>query len=236
MNTLEKMPSHLAIILDGNGRWAIKNKFVRTLGHKEGAKRVKEVIQEAFQIGIPFVSIFAFSTENWKRPKEEIAYIFSLPKVFFEDNIHYFLENKIRIIISGDYRKLPTESVQILEKTMEMTKEFSGKILNIALNYGGQDEILKACQEMAVDYKLNKIKLTEFTKENFQKHLYTKDMPPVDFLIRTSNEQRISNFMLWQLSYAEFYFSKVLWPEFTTKQFYKALKEFNKRKRRYGGI
>lgn len=235
-NKLEKIPTHIAFILDGNGRWAIKNKMVRTFGHKEGTKRVKEIVKKCFELGIINVSLYAFSTENWKRPKEEVDYLFSLPKVFFEENINYFIENEIRIIISGDYKKLPQESVEVINKTLESTKNFKKKILNIALNYGSHDEILKACQEIAIDYKNGKIKLNDINKEVFNKHLYTFCLPPVDFLIRTSNEKRISNFMLWQISYAELYFTKILWPEFTEKQLYKALKEFSKRKRRYGGI
>lgn len=233
---INNVPTHLAIILDGNGRWALRNHLVRHFGHQEGAKRVKEVVQEAFRLNVKYISIFAFSTENWKRPQEEIDYIFSLPKKFFKDNIQYFIDNEVKIIISGDYLKLPKETVDVIEDALNKTKEYSKYILNIALNYGSQAEILKACQEMAIDYKNKKIKLEDFNVETFNKHLYSKELPPIDFLIRTSNEKRISNFMLWQLSYAELYFSKKLWPEFNARQLRKALVDYSKRKRRYGGV
>lgn len=233
---INNVPTHLAIILDGNGRWALRNHLVRHFGHQEGAKRVKEVVQEAFRLNVKYISIFAFSTENWKRPQEEIDYIFSLPKKFFKDNIQYFIDNEVKIIISGDYLKLPKEIVDVIEDALNKTKEYSKYILNIALNYGSQAEILKACQEMAIDYKNKKIKLEDFNVETFNKHLYSKELPPIDFLIRTSNEKRISNFMLWQLSYAELYFSKKLWPEFNARQLRKALVDYSKRKRRYGGV
>lgn len=233
---INNVPTHLAIILDGNGRWALRNHLVRHFGHQEGAKRVKEVVQEAFRLNVKYISIFAFSTENWKRPQEEIDYIFSLPKKFFKDNIQYFIDNEVKIIISGDYLKLPKETVDVIEDALNKTKKYSKYILNIALNYGSQAEILKACQEMAIDYKNKKIKLEAFNVETFNKHLYSKELPPIDFLIRTSNEKRISNFMLWQLSYAELYFSKKLWPEFNARQLRKALVDYSKRKRRYGGV
>lgn len=233
---INNVPTHLAIILDGNGRWALRNRLVRHFGHQEGAKRVKEVVQEAFRLNVKYISIFAFSTENWKRPQEEIDYIFSLPKKFFKDNIQYFIDNEVKIIISGDYLKLPKETVDVIEEALNKTKKYSKYILNIALNYGSQAEILKACQEMAIDYKNKKIKLEDFNVETFNKHLYSKELPPIDFLIRTSNEKRISNFMLWQLSYAELYFSKKLWPEFNARQLRKALVDYSKRKRRYGGV
>lgn len=233
---INNVPTHLAIILDGNGRWALRNHLVRHFGHQEGAKRVKEVVQEAFRLNVKYISIFAFSTENWKRPQEEIDYIFSLPKKFFKDNIQYFIDNEVKIIISGDYLKLPKETVDVIEEALNKTKKYSKYILNIALNYGSQAEILKACQEMAIDYKNKKIKLEAFNVETFNKHLYSKELPPIDFLIRTSNEKRISNFMLWQLSYAELYFSKKLWPEFNARQLRKALVDYSKRKRRYGGV
>ena len=233
---INNVPTHLAIILDGNGRWALRNHLVRHFGHQEGAKRVKEVVQEAFRLNVKYISIFAFSTENWKRPQEEIDYIFSLPKKFFKDNIQYFIDNEVKIIISGDYLKLPKETVDVIEDALTKTKKYSKYILNIAINYGSQAEILKACQEMAIDYKNKKIKLEDFNVETFNKHLYSKELPPIDFLIRTSNEKRISNFMLWQLSYAELYFSKKLWPEFNARQLRKALVDYSKRKRRYGGV
>ena len=233
---INNVPTHLAIILDGNGRWALRNHLVRHFGHQEGAKRVKEVVQEAFRLNVKYISIFAFSTENWKRPQEEIDYIFSLPKKFFKDNIQYFIDNEVKIIISGDYLKLPKETVDVIEDALNKTKKYSKYILNIALNYGSQAEILKACQEMAIDYKNKKIKLEDFNVETFNKHLYSKELPPIDYLIRTSNEKRISNFMLWQLSYAELYFSKKLWPEFNARQLRKALVDYSKRKRRYGGV
>ncbi len=235
MQQQNQIPTHLALILDGNGRWAKKKGLIRSIGHKEGAKRLIENIQYAFLKGIQVVSVFAFSTENWKRPKEEIEYLFSLPKVFFDEHISYFIEHKIKIVISGDYQKLPKETVQVLKEALEKTKQFDQKIFNIALNYGGKNEILMACQNMAIDYKNNRLQLHEMTESKFNEYLY-QNLPPIDLLIRTSNEQRISNFMLWQLAYAELVFVKTLWPAFTSKKLEKALQIYAKRNRRFGGI
>lgn len=235
MSQSNSIPIHLALILDGNGRWAKKKGLIRSVGHKEGAQRLIENIQYAFSKGIQVVSIFAFSTENWKRPKDEVDYLFSLPKLFFDEHISYFIENKIKIVISGEYQKLPKDTVLVLKDALEKTKNFDKKIFNIALNYGGKDEILMACQKIAFDYKNHHLQLSEITKDRFEDYLYHK-LPPIDLLIRTSNEQRLSNFMLWQLAYAELVFVKTLWPAFTSKKLEKALQIYAKRNRRFGGL
>lgn len=235
MHTTNKIPTHLAIILDGNGRWATKKGFVRTMGHQEGVKRLIENIKYAFLKEIKVISVFAFSTQNWKRPKEEVDYLFSLPKKFFDTYISYFIENEIKIVISGEIENLPYEIKQTLKNAILKTQAFKKKIFNIALNYGGKDEIIYACKRIACDYKSEKIKLSEINEKNFEHYLY-QTLPPIDLMIRTSNEQRISNFMLWQLAYAELVFVKTFWPAFTTKKLQKVLNIYAKRERRFGGL
>lgn len=231
-----KIPNHLAIILDGNGRWARKQGLIRSAGHQEGAKRLKEIIQAAFEWNIRYLSIFAFSTENWKRPKEEIEYLFSLPKKFFDENLTTFIERDWKVIFSGDLSKLPISVQDICFQTMLKTRNCHHNVLNICFNYGSHDELAKACREIAEEYKAGAIKKEEITPACINRHLYTKELPPVDFLIRTSNEKRISNFLLWQIAYAEIYFTKTLWPMFTKKELKKALDDYAKRDRRFGGI
>ena len=235
MQKKEQLPNHLALILVGNGRWASKKGFIRSVGHKEGAKRLIENIKYAFNKGILIVSVFAFSTQNWKRPKEEVQYLFTLPKLFFDEHIEYFIQNQIKIVISGDYKALPKETVEVLQQAVMKTAHFNKQIFNIALNYGGQEEIVYACQRIAVEYKNNHLKLSEIDVTRFSQYLY-QQLPPIDLLIRTSNEKRISNFMLWQLAYAEFVFVKTLWPAFTTNKLEKALVLYAKRNRRFGGL
>lgn len=231
-----KIPRHVAIILDGNGRWAQQRGLIRTAGHQEGAKRLKEIIQATFEYKIKYLSIFAFSTENWKRPKEEIEYLFSLPKKFFDENLSTFIEKGWKVIFSGDLSKLPVSVQDICYQTMLQTQNGVNNTLNICLNYGGQDEIVKACQEIAILYQEGKIKKDEINRSCIESHLYTKDLPSVDLLIRTSNEKRISNFLLWQIAYAEIYFTKTLWPMFTKNELKKAILDYSKRDRRFGGI
>ncbi len=231
-----KIPTHLAIILDGNGRWALKQGLARTLGHKAGAKAMKDIVEYAFTLGVKVLSLFCFSTENWKREKEEVDYLFTLPIEYFEKYTDKLIEDDIKVVISGDISCLPQETILACDKAVLKTKHCASHVLNICLNYGSHDEILRAVKQIANEVKNNQLDINDIQERTFENYLYTKGLPPVDFLIRTSNEKRISNFMLWQISYAEIYFTKTLWPAFTKKDLKKALIDYAQRNRRFGGI
>ena len=231
-----KVPTHLAIILDGNGRWALKKGLIRSLGHKQGAKVVKEVISYVFEQKVKVLSLFCFSTENWKRDKTEINYLMSIPIKYFNEYEKNLIDGGIKVIFSGDLTKIPLDSKLACERIALKTKHCEKHILNICLNYGGKDEIIRASKEIAKKVKNDIISIDDIDNEVFENHLYSKDLPMIDLLIRTSNEQRLSNFMLYQLAYAELYFTKVLWPDFNKKCIDKAFKEYNLRKRRFGGV
>ena len=230
------VPTHLAIIFDGNGRWAKQKGLIRSLGHKQGAKVVKEVISYVFKENVKVLSLFCFSTENWKRDQKEIDYLMSLPIKYFLQYEENLINNGVKVIFSGDLSKLPLNTRLACEKIALKTKLCDKHILNICLNYGGQDEIVNACIEIAKKVKNNIISIDEINKEIFENHLYSKGLPSIDLLIRTSNEKRLSNFMLYQLAYAELYFTKVLWPDFSKRCIKKAFKEYNQRIRRFGGV
>ncbi len=209
MKQFEKLPNHIAIILDGNGRWAKKRGLPRTAGHKMGVETLIKISRYCSEIGIKNLTVYAFSTENWNRPKEEVDYLMSLIEEYFNG-----LDKKLKKIIFD---------------VEENSKYNTGMILNIAFNYGGKDEIINAFKRMEIDKVL-------FTKENVDKYLYTNESGNVDLVIRTSGEQRISNFLLWQIAYAEFYFTKVYWPDFNKKELHKAIETYQNRDRRFGGI
>ncbi len=231
-----KIPTHLAIILDGNGRWALKQGLARTLGHKAGAKTMKDIVEYAFTLGVKVLSLFCFSTENWKREKEEVDYLFTLPIEYFGKYTDKLIEDDIKVVISGDISSLPQETIIACDKAVLKTKNCASHVLNICLNYGSHDEIIRAVKQIANEVKNNQLDINDIHEKTFENYLYTKGLPPVDFLIRTSNEKRISNFMLWQISYAEIYFTKTLWPAFTKKDLKKALMDYAQRNRRFGGV
>lgn len=235
-NLTMKIPTHLAIILDGNGRWAQKKGLIRSLGHKAGAKALKETTNNAFKMGVKVLSVFCFSTENWKRDKEEVDYLFTLPIEYFNKYSDSLVKNDIKVIFSGDISKLPKETFIACDAIRLKTSNCKSFVLNICINYGSHDEILMATKNIASKVKNNELDVNDITKEVFENHLYTKGLPPVDLLIRTSNEQRISNFLLWQISYAELYFTKTHWPAFTKHTLEKAFIEYGKRDRRFGGV
>ena len=226
--------NHIAIIMDGNGRWAKKRHLPRTMGHKKGVEKVREIAIYANKLGIRCLTLYAFSTENWKRPEKEVSYIMSLPKLFFESYLKELMENNIKITMIGSLNRIPEEARKIFRDAIRKTSKNTGMILNFALNYGGQDEIVKAAKDYARDYKEGKAR--SLTKESFKKYLYTKDLPEVDLMIRTSNEQRISNFLLYQLAYSEFIFTDTYWPDFTPDDLDKCIEEYRKRTRRFGGL
>ena len=224
------IPNHIGIIMDGNGRWAEERGLSRSMGHKEGAKTVKKLLNYIFTKNVKYLSLYAFSTDNFKRDKAEVDYLMNLFIVAFQKQFKELKEKNIRVLFSGRRYPLPDKVLKAMDKMSEETKNNKEGTLNICINYGGQEEIV----DMVKKIINNKVSSEEITKELISSNMY-QDLPPVDFVIRTSGEMRISNFLLWQSSYAEYYFPKVYFPDFDEKEFDKALEEFNKRKRRFGG-
>ena len=225
--------NHLAIIMDGNGRWAKQNKLPRTAGHYRGVEVLRNITIYANKLGIKCLTVYAFSTENWKRSMEEVNYIMSLPKVFFCRYIQELMDNNVRIMIIGDRSKIPAETMSVIDDAINTTKDNTGIILNFAFNYGARDEIVKAAKAFALDYKEGKVE--DLDEESFSKYLYTKDLPEVDLLIRTGSEMRLSNFLLYQLAYSEFVVIDTLWPDFSSDVLDKCIEEYSNRKRNFGG-
>lgn len=230
MNTLE----HIAIIMDGNGRWAKAKGLPRTAGHKKGVEKVREIAIYANKLGVKCLTLYAFSTENWRRPEKEVNYLMSLPKVFFKSYLKELMENNIKIEMIGEWSRIPKEAKDIFKAAIKETSKNTGMILNFAMNYGGRDEIVNACKKYAKDYKEGKVK--SLNEESFKNYLMTKDLPDVDLLIRTSNEIRLSNFLLYEVAYSEFIFVDRYWPDFTCKDLDDCIAEYNKRGRRFGDV
>ena len=230
-----KIPNHVAIIMDGNGRWAQKRGLKRTKGHQMGAKVLKKISEYVYDKKIKVLSVFAFSTENWKRDKEEVDYLMDLFIKVFKDNFKSIKEKGVKIVFSGVKTKLNDKVLKEMKRMTEETKNNKNGVFNICLNYGGQDEIVEATKKIVSDVKEGKIKIDDINKDMYNNYLFN-DLPPIDLMIRTSGEFRISNFMLWQMAYAELYFTDVLWPDFDEKELDKAIDSFNKRDRRFGGV
>jgi undecaprenyl diphosphate synthase len=220
-------PRHVAIIMDGNGRWAKKRMLPRAMGHKKGVETVRSIVRAAGELGLEALSLYAFSSENWKRPEDEISDLMGLMRSFIKSDIDEFTANDVRLKIIGNYRALAPDIVDMLDDALERTSKNSRTTLAVALNYGSQDELVRAAQAAAAQGTI--------TAEAIEANLDTADMPPLDLLIRTSGEQRLSNFMLWQAAYAEFWFTDTLWPDFTKAELAQALNEFAGRERRFGG-
>ncbi|TCT26738.1 undecaprenyl pyrophosphate synthetase [Melghiribacillus thermohalophilus] len=234
--SLDHMPEHVAIIMDGNGRWAKKRGLPRVAGHREGMTTIKKIVRHAAKYKIKVLTLYAFSTENWKRPKTEVDYLMKLPAEFLDTYLPELMENHIKVQTIGQLSDLPAHTREAIEMAIEKTSENDGLILNFALNYGGRAEILKAVREIATDVKKDQIKMEDIDEKTFSTYLYTHPLKDPDLLIRTSGEIRISNYLLWQLAYTEFWFTEVLWPDFDENHFEKALFDFQNRKRRYGGV
>ncbi|ATF14141.1 isoprenyl transferase [Brevibacillus sp. HB1.2] len=231
-----KIPEHVAIIMDGNGRWANKRSLPRVAGHRAGMKAVKEVVKAADEIGVRYMTMYAFSTENWKRPRDEVDFLMKLPQEFLSTELDELIERGVRIRMLGSKNELPSHTLKALLEAEEKTKDNSGLQLNFALNYGGRDELAKAFSEMAAQVKAGELQPEQLTEELISSYLYTSEIPDPDLLIRTSGEIRLSNFMLWQLAYTELWFTDVLWPDFTREHFYQAIVEYQGRARRYGAV
>ena len=229
MNTL----NHLAIIMDGNGRWAKQNKVPRTAGHYKGVEVLRNITIYANRLGIKCLTVYAFSTENWKRSADEVSYIMSLPKIFFASYIKELMDNNVRIMIIGDRERVPKETMKVIDEAIETTANNTGLILNFAFNYGARDEIVRAAKKYAEDYKAGRV--DDLTEESFSSYLYTKDLPEVDLLIRTGSQMRLSNFLLYQLAYSEFIVIDTLWPDFNSDVLDACIEEYQNRQRNFGG-
>ncbi|WP_147532864.1 isoprenyl transferase [Bacillus marasmi] len=232
----DNIPNHIAIIMDGNGRWALKRGMPRFAGHKEGLSTVVKIVKAAVECKVKVLTLYTFSTENWKRPKPERDFILRLPKEFLHVYLPELMSNNVRIEVIGDIENLPDHTREAVQYAINKTRDNDGLQLNMALNYGSRLEILDAMKEMLKDIKDEKLSLDELDEQRFSGYLYTAGMPEPDLLIRTGGEKRLSNFLLWQLAYTEFWFTDVLWPDFSEEDFFHALQEYLQRKRRYGGI
>ncbi len=220
---------HIAFIMDGNGRWGIKKRRGRNYGHLKGVEVVQNIVKASISLKIPVVTFFVFSTENWKRPKTEINFLFRLINSYFEREIHDVMKNKIKINFLGKFSNIPKKTIETIKKTIQITKKNKNILVNLAINYGSKSEIIDSFKKI----KKNKSKITKKTIEN---NLYTSNLPDPDILIRTGGKKRLSNFMLWQLAYTELYFLDKLWPEFSKKDLGKIISEFKKVKRNFGSI
>ncbi len=230
MAELTRIPRHVGIIMDGNGRWAKLRGKPRNYGHKKGAEVIDEIVSECFDKGIEAVSLYAFSTENWIRPKEEVNAIFGLLGLLLNSKFKKLMREKVRLLVSGDLSPIPENLRKRCEEVMALTADFTGRTLNVAVNYGSRAEIVRACNAIAQDG------IKTVTEEEIEKRLYTAGLPDIDLVIRTSGEMRLSNFFLWQCAYAEFYFTDVLWPDFHANELDEALEWYSGRKRRFGGV
>ncbi len=231
-----RVPQHVAIILDGNGRWAKKRGMPRNFGHTQGAKNVETICREAWNLGIKYLTVYAFSTENWSRPKEEVGALMKLLRNYMKNCIKTAEKNHMRVRVIGDVSRLDDDIQESIRNLEDFSKDQDGLNFQIAINYGSRDEMLRGMKKMLNDYKAGKFLAEELDEERFERYLDTCDIPSPDLLIRTSGEQRLSNYLLWQLAYSELYFTDVPWPDFTKEELVKAIEDYNKRDRRYGGV
>ncbi len=231
-----KLPKHIAIIPDGNGRWANSKGMPRNAGHREGSNTLKEIVEHCAEIGIEYLTIYAFSTENWKRPQSEVDSLMSLIQEFLQKAEQNLSGKNVQIRIIGNIFGLSKNLQKEIPKVVEMTRRNTGLVLNIALNYGGRDEIVNAVQQIANEIKDNKINVSDVNEQLISNKLYTSNVPDPDLLIRTGGEKRLSNFLLWQAAYTEIWCSDVLWPDFKKEDLLKAIYNYQNRERRYGGI
>jgi len=230
----EKLPHHLAIIMDGNGRWAEKRSLERIAGHQRGAETVRTVVQDCRKIGVPYLTLFAFSSENWSRPREEVDALMYLLKEFLLSELKEMLDTGIRLQAIGDLPRLPKEVNAVLNDTVKQTAAGTGMTLTLALSYGGRDDILQAIRRLMVLSREGNLSPEEVNETLFSKYLWTAHLPEPDLLIRTSGELRVSNFFLWQLAYTEIYVTSTLWPDFSSEELIQALLDYQERERRFG--
>ena len=229
------VPTHVGVIMDGNGRWAKKRGMPRKVGHREGAKTFRAIARHAKALGISYITFYAFSTENWKRPQDEVDAIMDLFDKYL-DEVEDFIDENIRVRFIGDRTMLKPSLQAKMQHVEEISKDFDSMTLVLAINYGGRDEITHAVKGIAEDVKTGKLDVSQIDEKMIQSRLYTEEIPDVDLIIRPSGEQRLSNFLIWQSAYAEYYFTNILWPDFSKKDLEKAVMTFSERNRRFGGV
>jgi undecaprenyl diphosphate synthase len=232
----EQVPEHIAIIMDGNGRWAKQRGLPRIAGHREGTKVIKKTVKAANQLGVKVLTLYAFSTENWKRPKEEVDFLMKLPEQFLKTYLPELIEENVQVRIMGDKENLPERTIQAVNEAIHKTKQNDGLILNFAFNYGSRYEIAEAVRKIAESVSTGSMKMDEINEQSISSYLYSSELADPDLLIRTSGEIRLSNFMLWQLAYTELWFTDVFWPDFNESHLIEAIQEFQRRGRRFGGV
>ena len=236
MSEERKIPRHVAFILDGNGRWAKAKGMPRNYGHVQGAKAVEQMLFDAGELGIEYVTVYAFSTENWNRPETEVSALMALFKKYLKSEIKTCMKNNVRSRIIGDKTRLPGDVLKVVEELEETTKDNTGLTFNIAINYGSRDEITRAVRKIASKVESGEISASDIDEQMINDNLDTGSIPDPDLLIRTCGEQRLSNYLLWQLAYTEFYFTDICWPDFNKEELEKAIDAYNHRTRRFGGL
>ncbi len=231
-----KIPAHIAIILDGNGRWAKAKGMPRNYGHAQGSKNVERICEEAYRMGVKYLTVYAFSTENWNRPKDEVDALMKLLRNYMKTCLKTAAKNDMKVRVIGDKTGLDEDIRNRIAELEEATKDNGGLNFQIALNYGSRDEIVRAVRKVSEDVKEGKVKPEDIDEKMFETYLDTHGIPEPDLMIRTSGELRLSNYLLWQLAYTEFYFTDIPWPDFTKEELSKAIEQYNRRDRRYGGV
>lgn len=234
MTKADKLPRHVAVIMDGNGRWAKARMLRRIVGHRKGVETVRVIVEECSRLGIGYLTLYAFSAENWSRPKTEVHALMALLKKYIRMEVPRMQQNNIRFNVIGAREELPPDVRQVVSDAIAVTSGNTGMTLTLALSYGSRQEIIRACRSVAADVTAGRITPEEVTEQGFARYLYTDGMPDPDLLIRTSGETRVSNFLLWQMAYTELYFTEVNWPDFTAQELHKALADFHRRERRFG--
>jgi len=232
---MSEMPKHVAIIMDGNGRWATARGLKRSEGHRKGAEATRKVVEAAAELGVKYLTLFAFSSENWNRPEEEVIDLMNLLRFYLKKEISELNKNNVRLLVIGDRSRLSDDIVKLIEKAEALTKDNDKITVTIALNYGGRQDIVFAAKEIAEKVKSGTLEIDEINENIFSQYLMTKDIPDPDVMIRTSGESRLSNFLMWQLAYTELYFTSVFWPDFSKEDIVEAIEYFKNRDRRYGG-
>jgi undecaprenyl diphosphate synthase len=236
VNSKDNMPLHIAIIMDGNGRWAKQRGLPRVMGHREGIKSVREIVEACGELGVEVLTLYTFSTENWRRPKEEVSALMKLLLKTIQKEIKELIRKNVRLTVIGNLEHLPDSARMSMESAIQKTRSNTGLNLNLALSYGSREELVRAVRQIALQVKKGQLEPRNIASQTIQENLYTSGMPDPDLLIRTSGEFRISNFLLWQLAYTEIYITDVLWPDFRKPELLKAIEDFQKRERRFGKV
>ena len=231
-----KIPAHVAIILDGNGRWAKKRGLPRNMGHAEGCKVVEQTVEDAARLGIRYLTVYGFSTENWKRSEDEVGALMQLFRYYMKRLLGIAKKNNVRVKMIGERSRFARDIIEGINRLEDETAQNTGLTFVIAVNYGSRDEIVRAARKMLVDFEAGKLTADQLDEQTVSGYLDTAGIPDPDLLIRTSGEQRLSNYLLWQLAYTEFYFTDVLWPDFNKEELVRAIEKYNKRDRRFGGV